>query len=261
MANIKKAGFTSRNPIKNSDLLIPAGVYDGISGVNKFGRNAAVAASGTEEIWDGSAAYSFPATALMTRISQTTDQAALRGATVRVQGLDANWAYVSQDATLNASNTETAVALATPLIRCFRMQLLDTTTATSSIRVHNTAESQDYAIITAGENQTLMAIYTVPAGLTAYITDYYATHNPTVGQTFTSCPIRLAVADQANGYAKATKHLLGVPEDGAFHFDFNPYMKVTEKSDICITASPVGAAADISAGFNLILLANASYGG
>ena len=224
------------------------------STINKFGRNTSVAAAGTEEIWDGSAAYSYPATALMTRISQTTDQEALRGATVEVQGLDANWALSIQNATLNASDTTTAVVLTTPLIRVFRMRILSSVVADSTVRVHNTAENQDYAIISVGKQQTQMAIYTVPADHSAYVTNYYAFHNPTVGQTFTSNPIELWARDNANGYAPQLKHIVGLPEDGQFQYNFNPYYAFGEKTDIYLTSSPVAAAADVSAGFDLILV-------
>ena len=147
----------------NQALEAASGNNTGMTSVNKFGRNSAVDIDVQEEIWDGSIAYSFPATALMTSISQTADQATLRGGTIEIQGLDANWDLVVQTATLDASDTTTVVTLTTPLIRCFRMRVLENVVTTSPIRVHNAGETVDYAIISVGNNQTLMAIYTVPA--------------------------------------------------------------------------------------------------
>ena len=118
----RAAGFSLRNPIKDSNLLIPAGVYPGISAMNKFGESPNITGGQEEEIWDGAAAYSWPATALMTSISQTADQAAMRGETIHIEGLDANWDYVAQDAVLDATLTTTVVTLTTPLLRCFRMR-------------------------------------------------------------------------------------------------------------------------------------------
>jgi len=60
----------------------------------------------------------------MTSISQTTDQVAMRSAVIEVQGLDASWDAVTQNATLDASDTTTVVTLTTPLIRVFRMKVL-----------------------------------------------------------------------------------------------------------------------------------------
>ena len=238
-------------------LNVAAGKVDGTTSVNKFGRNPNVASGTTEEIWSGSAAYVWPATALMTSISQTTDQVAMRGATIEVQGLDANYALVVQNATLNASDTTTVVTLSTALIRCFRMKVLADVVSTSDIRVHNAGETQDYAIISTGENQTTMAIYCIPAGKTGYMENFWAHHNPATNLDPTSNPVKLWARDKANSYESQIKSVVGLPTNGGFQHKFSPYPKFTEKTDIYITASPVGKAADVSAGFDLYLVDNA----
>jgi hypothetical protein len=241
--------------------MVPAGVWNGITSINKFGRNTACAGGATEEIWDGSAVYVYPATALMTHVSQTTNQAAMVGDDIEVQGLDANWEPVTQTVTLNGTDTTTAVALATPLIRAFRMRVLANTTIDSTIRLHNAAESQDYAVISVGKNQTQMAIYTVPNNQTAYITQYYATHNPRTGANATSLDIELWAQDNQNGYAPQLKHMFGLPLDGHFNHKFGPYVRLGERTDIFLTCAAVGvAASDISAGFDIILVDNDIYG-
>ena len=237
----------------DTTILAAAGTNSAMSSVNKFGRNPDVAIATEEEIWDGSAAYVYPATALMTSMSQTTDQVAARGLVIEVQGLDSTWALVVQTKALNAADTTTAVDLDTPLIRVFRMKVLGNVVTTSTIRVHNAAENQDYAIIDTGRNQTQMAIYTVPAGKTAYMTSYYAAVNPATILDPTSMPIRLYARDNANGYAKQIKHSIGLIV-GQFQHYFEPHYKFTEKTDIFITATPVGKAADVSAGFDIILI-------
>ena len=223
--------------------------------VNKFGRGVVTSGS-IFELWDGNAAYSFPATALMTSLSQTTDQVAMRGATIEIQGLDANRDPVTQTPTLDASDTTTVVTLSTALIRCFRMKVFADVVGDSPIRVHNAGETQDYAIISTGQNQTLMAIYTVANGETAYVTHSYAYHNPATGQDPTSNPITLWGCDKANSYAPQNKHVLGLPNNGGFEHPFRPYYKFTEKTDIFMTAAPVGKTADVSAGFDLIRVTN-----
>jgi len=224
----------------------------GYSSVNKFGRNTSVAIGVQEEIWDGSIAYSFPSTALITSMSQTADQVAMRGGNIEIQGLDADWKLVTQTKALDASLTTTVVTLATPLIRIFRMRVLENVVGNSAIRVHNAGETVDYAIISAGNNQTLMAIYTVPKHHTAYMTGYYAHINPVFNNDPTSNPITIWARDNANGYAKQLKHVVGLIADG-FQHKFSPYPKFGEKTDIYITAQPVGKAADVTAGFDLIL--------
>jgi len=244
--------MTLRKLTPDSNIYPASGADSAFTAINKFGRNTAVASGGKEEIWDGSAAYVFPATALMTSISQTADQAALNGGSIEIQGLDANWVRNTQTATLGTPST-VVVTLGTPLIRVFRMKVLANVVSDSPIRVHNAAESQDYAVIGAGYNQTQMAIYTVPADMNAYMTCYYAHHNPKSGQTFTSNPIEVWGADRANTYEAQLKHAVGIAADGSFQHFFHPYVKFTEKTDIFITSSPVSGVADISAGFDLIL--------
>jgi hypothetical protein len=233
------------------------GVYPGVTHINKFGRNAAVASGSTEDVWDGSAVYVFPATALMTSMSQTTDQSLLRGATVEIQGLNADWEMVTQIATLDGTLTTNVVTLDPPLIRCFRMKLQSATASASPIRVHNAGETQDYAIIGTGEGQTLMAIYTVPAGKTAYMTNLYATFDPGSGSP-TSLIMKLWGKDNLNGYARHIKHIAGLDINGSSTYikAFNPYKEFQERTDIFIEATTVGAASDVTAGFDLILVTN-----
>lgn len=242
--------------ISFTDLAISSGQIDGVSSISKFGRNTAVALDTTEEIWDGSAAYSFPATALITSMSQTADQAAMRGETINIQGIDASWNLVSQDALLDATDTTTVVTLTTPLIRVFRAKVNSSVVGDQDIRIHNAGETQDYAVVTAGNNQTQMAIYTIPNGKTGYVTNYWAHHNPATGQDPTSNAITLWAADNDNGYAKQIKHVIGLPSGGGFQHTFSPYLTFTQKTDIYLTASPVGKAADVSAGFDIILIDN-----
>ena len=63
-------------------LSIPAGLISGYSCVNKFGESPEVASGVREDIWDGQGQYSYPATALVTSMSQTADQALMRGAVI-----------------------------------------------------------------------------------------------------------------------------------------------------------------------------------
>lgn len=244
-------------PSRDFLFQIARGKINGAFHVNKFGQNANVADGVQEEIWDGSAAYVFPSSATITRVSQTSDQVALRGETVEVQGLDTNWNAVTQTVDLDGTLSTTPVALTTALRRVYRARILSATVADSTVRVHNTAESQDSAVIGTGNQQTLMAMYTVPDNHTAYLTSYYAVVNPGVGNP-TSLPIKLWGVDNVNGYAKQIKHTLGLDLDFTAHLqhNFNPYYVFGERSDIYITATPTGAAADVSAGFDLVVIKN-----
>ena len=251
---------TGRLKVQNENqfIEIPRGRINGYSVVNKFGANSNVDAGATEEIWDGNRVYVFPTTASITHIRTEADTAAMDGMVVEIQGLDTNYDLVVQNATIDAgTSTATEVELGTPLRRVFRMKVLSSVVTTNAIWVGATGMSAATAngIIQAGNNQTLMAIYTVPAGKTGYMTQWRATVNPATGKDPTSMPIKMWARDNANNYAKQLKDIQGLIV-GTLRVPYEPYYKFTEKTDIYFTASPVGKAADVSVGFDLILVDN-----
>jgi hypothetical protein len=234
------------------------GRIEGFSSISKFGRNSDIAAGATEDIWDGSALYVFPATALITSMSQTANQAGLVGGTIEWQGLDENWNLITQKVDLDGANTTTVITFPKPFRRIFRGKVLENVVSTSPIRAHNAGETQDYAIIGTGNNQTLMAIYTVPANCTAYLHSYYGNMNPATNKDPTTMNVRLWARDNGNSYERQLKHILGLDADATSHFShgFEPPLRFTQKTDIYIDGTTVGKAADISAGFDLQLIEN-----
>ena len=242
----------------NVALAAASGSDASMTSINKFGRNTNVAQGAQEEIWDGSIAYVFPTDATdITHIRSAVDSATTQGAVIEVQGLDANWDLVVQTKALDGTNSTTEVELDTALIRVFRMRVLDESVMDQDIWVGDDdfVEAAAKAIITAGNNQTLMAIYTVPANKAAYMTHYSSAINAGVGNP-TACIVKLWAKDNANGYAPQVKHTISVDLDfdATASESFNPYYKFTEKTDIYITATPVGAAADVTASFDLIIV-------
>ncbi len=238
-------------------LAISMGDIPGISCINKFGENPSSAQDTQEDLWDGGGTYSYPATALMTNLSQTTNQAVLVGGDIEIQGLDANWAAVTQTIALDAADTTTAVLLTTPLLRAFRMRVLEDVVATSPIRVHNAAETVDYAIISTGLNQTAMALYSVPAGVTAYMTNYFVSVTRSAALDPTGTDVKLWGADRANGYAFQMKHSIGLPNASTpYRHEFNTYKIFTEKTDIKLSSLCAAKAGQVHGGFDLILVTN-----
>ncbi|KKN12841.1 hypothetical protein LCGC14_1012520 [marine sediment metagenome] len=244
-------------PVLDQMLELSRGSVTGHSCINKFGANLAIASATTEDIWDGGGTYPFPTTADITHIVQAVDQVAMRGANIEVQGLDINWALVTQTKALNAANTTTAVALDTALLRVFRMRVNADVVGDQDIHVQNVGAGTQYATMLAGNNQTLMAIYTVPAGKTAFITNYFADTLVVTAKDPKSVNFRLWVADRANSYEFQLKHAQGINEAGTgITHVFAPYLVVTEKSDIKITAMPADKEVSAHAGFALILVDN-----
>lgn len=262
-------GFT--DPIKStagmiytadSMLEIARGNVTGMSCVNKFGENPLILAGATEDVWDGGGTYTFETTAAITHIRSAVNSAITRGMTIEVQGLNATWDLVVQTKALDGADSTTEVSLDTPLIRIFRMKVLANAVADQDIW----AGSSDFvvaaarAIIQAGNNQTLMAIYTVPNGYTAYMTSYYCDNVPNATRAPDSVEFKLWAADRANSYQFQLKNQRAIPIAGdGFQHEFKPYFKITQKTDIKISATVTGGVGDDShphAGFDLILITN-----
>ena len=127
---------------------------------------------------------------------QEIDQVNLRGQIVEIEGLDANWDVVTQFTLLNGTDTTTSVILSTPLIRVYRMKLNANFKGLSNITLHNTGNTITYAQITPTNNQTLMAIYTVPRGYTAFMTVFRASVINSTNKTPKSTEIKLWAADR-----------------------------------------------------------------
>ena len=239
-------------------LEVAKGNVPGHSIVNKFGRNIVITKDAEEFIWDGGGTYSFPASASLTHIRSAVDSATTQGLAIEVQGLDTNWDLTIQTATLDGTDSTTEVALTTALRRVFRLKVNDSGVADEAIQVGPTGFATQGAIITAGNNQTLMAIYTVPANKTAYIVKHYATLNLAATPNLTGALLKRWHQDNANSYSPQLKSSMGMALAGSSDIDHEYELpeRVTEKTDIYLTATAEGAAADVSAGFDLYLVDN-----
>lgn len=142
----------------------------------KFGNNPDCNGS-LETIWSHGGLYVYPAAATVMQVSSSSaDDAALgTGArTISVQGLDANYNEISEVVTLNGQNQ---VATTLSYLRVFRAFVITAgsgQTAAGTIYVGTGAATSGvptavYTEIALGENQTTMALWTVPAGYTAYM--------------------------------------------------------------------------------------------
>ena len=242
-------------------LDIASGTRFGHGQVNKFGASGDVADGVAEEIWDGAVPYVWPTTATIEKVRAAVDSVATRGMILNIQGVDANYDLTSVNTLLDPADSTTEVDIIANLLRVFRVKIIDSTVADQDIWVGPTGFASKQAVITAGNNQTLMALYTIPAGKTGYVTNYYAS---VIGDASAPAKIpnyvlfRLWERDNANGYAPQLKHETGAALIGTSNVghDFKPYHKVEEKTDIWMEATPDGDDARVSAGFDIILVDN-----
>jgi len=159
----------SSNP--NLTLAVNMGQVPGYSFVDKFGENPDIDTGTTpEDIWEFGGEYIYDADGTAPIISLVSDSAA-DTMDIDVQGLDIDGNLVSQIITLNGT---TRVALTTPLWRVFRMGNVGRTDIDGTVYCYvgtgGTPGASDVrAIIDNGNNQTLMALYTIPKNTVGYL--------------------------------------------------------------------------------------------
>lgn len=222
-----------------SNIAISAGNVAGYSHINKFGYSDNIASLST--IWDGSNIYAYSTSAgAVTVTSSSTDDV---GAVIEVQGLDASYHLVTQDIVLGATG-------ATNLIRVFRARLKTPASGeTTNIGIISVNIGGDLrAKILAGKGQTLMAVYTVPAGKTAYLLNLTTSVDKNVEVIY-----RLIAREIDDGgfQIKGQFGTFGTPLDHNYPIP----LVFTEKTDIEVQAD-AGNTSGGGATFDLILVDN-----
>lgn len=229
--------------------------------INKFGEHASIGSGETEDIWDygATADLAWPTAAAATTIVSTdaADDGAPAGTgaqTVQVQGLDDDYNLLTETATLNGTS---AVTLTNQFLRVFRAKVTAAgsgATAAGTISVKH--GSTFLAQITIGNNQTLMACYSVPSGYTAYMLSYYATMNRNV----VTGAADLRILARPFGQVWQLKKIIGLAGTGTsgWNYRYPVAPSYAEKTDIRMNATATANGTDISAGFDLFLVKNAT---
>lgn len=133
-----------------------------MGGIDKFGY-LPTAGTAYKTVWDGDNIYTYPSSAVA--MTATSDEGGTdEDVQITIQGLDTNYAEISETVTLNASGTATTDA---QFLRVFRAFVASDTDLTGDVTITNTGVT--YAKIFAEMQQTLMAVYTIPAGKRGYL--------------------------------------------------------------------------------------------
>lgn len=242
-------------------LEVAKGDVPGHSLVHKFGEAGDIdTADNFVDIWDGTTdanadkTYTFSTSADIDSISSAD---AGDGQDVEIQGLDANWDLVVQTVTLNG---QTKVALTTDLIRVFRMKNMGSTDFAGNVYcyVDDTittgipdTSNKIRAIVQAGLNQTLMAMYTIPNGKTGYIfRRWTALSSKIAGYSSVRSFARPFGGVFQLKYSAALATTGTSAKDENFHFP----MKMPAKTDVKMMADSSVNNMAVSAGFDIILV-------
>ena len=228
----------------------------------KFGFNSDIDDS-LETVWAQGGLYSHPSSASTMTVSSssTADTSAGTGArTVEISGLDSDYNEVSETITLNG---QTAVTTTNTYIRMNRAIVrsagsgeqnagviyVGTGTVTAGVPANK------YATIAVGDNQTLMCVWTVPAGYSAYLTQA----DVTVATTQNNKYATVHLVSRPNGEVFQVKDKF-VKAESVHSQVYTFPLKFTEKTDIEVRAIGDSSGADIaiSAGLDFVYIKNDS---
>ena len=228
--------------------------------VHKFGFNSDIDDS-LETIWAQGGLYSYLAAATQLSISSSSanDTSAGTGArTVTLSGLDTDYNEISETITLNG---QTAVTTTNSYLRIFRIVVnsagsggenagviyAGTGTVTAGVPANK------YATISIGDNQTLMAFWTVPANHTAYFLQTDVTVATTQNNKY--CTVSLVARPYGEVFQVKDRF---VKAESQTTLTYSVPLKFEEKTDIEYRAigDSSGANISISAAFEIIYIWN-----
>jgi hypothetical protein len=220
---------------------IAQGLVSGTSSINKFGYRESIPSS-YQTIWDGTADYAYAAAGTVLAVADNT--ASDDNGTVEVQGLDQNYALVTETLTIGGA------ASSNQFLRVFRARMITANTGTTNVdEVRIKRATTDLAIILAAAGQTLMSLYTIPAGKTGYLIRLQGNVDANNNALF-----RLISRPLNGSFSFNVKGQFGVFASG-FTVDYPIPLVFTEKTDLQVVAKSqnnVGGGAS----FDLILKDN-----
>ena len=238
-------------PMDNLFLNISRGLVKGTSFIHKFGAVPTMSTNTTGTVWDiADTVYPWSAWATAGIITVDRASASDAGKQVTVVGLDANYEPLTETITL--TNT-TGNASTNSFARIFRAFFSDGISNAGLISIKKGATI--VAAITAGKGQTLMAVYTIPAGTTGYLMKGTCSAQASADATgemyiryFGQSAFRIGHEFEVSGAG------------GQYLYDFTVPIPIPAKSDIDIRVIARANNGRYTAAFDLILIKD-SLGG
>ena len=254
---------------ESSGLSIAQGNVAGTSFIHKFGNAPNFDTSdGQVTVWDGAndaginqMVYQYSTSDDIDTISSSSGSDTQA---IAISGLDINYDEVAQTLILEG---QAKVTLNTPLRRVYRMVVVGSTGLVGDAYLY-----EDTAIVTgvpvdttkvravarAGQNQTLMALYTIPAGKKGYMRSWFAS---TAGGTKDSAYAMTLKARPINQTFQ-TKHLSSISDVGSSYIQHQyiepeVFLPLTDiEMMVESIASPGVSDASVSSGFDIVLVDN-----
>ena len=232
-------------------LEVQQGKIPGYSMVNKFGYNPSIGSGSFETIWETGDEYPWQSSAVTVDVvsDDTNDDVAGTGArTLRIQGLDGSYNFAEETVDMDGTTTVTTTQT---FLRVFRMSVQTAGTSGNNIgniSVTYTGGSDVAATISPGNGQTLMCLYTIPAGYTGYLLSIDVSSGKDQEMDFKFIQRDNSVTNAAF----QTKQFLNV-RGGQTSVIFNAINIIPQKSDIYVSGKG-SSTSSASASFDLLLV-------
>ena len=231
--------------LPNYGLGVAKGQFDDITHIHKFGAVPAMSQNTTGTIWDvNDTTYPWSSFDTAGTLSIPAVNASDNGKSIVLVGLDNDYLELTETVTVSSSGATTTTQ---SFKRIFRAYVTNgSVTNVGDIVVQKGGTT--VATIKAGKAQTLMAVYTVPAGKTGYILKGVATCQAGADATgnmfvryFGQDSFRVGHTFEVSGTG------------GEYLYDFGVPVKIPAKSDIDVRCSVRSNNARVTAAFDIIL--------
>ena len=231
--------------LPNYGLGVAKGQFDDITHIHKFGAVPAMSQNQTGTIWDvNDTTYPWSSFDTAGTLSIPAVNASDNGTSIVLVGLDSDYLELTETVTVSSSGATTTTQSFKRIFRAYVTNGSITNVGDIVVQKGGTT----VATIKAGKAQTLMAVYTVPAGKTGYILKGVATCQAGADATgdmfvryFGQDSFRVGHTFEVSGTG------------GEYLYDFGVPVKIPAKSDIDVRCSVRSNNARVTAAFDIIL--------
>lgn len=230
-------------------LEVAQGLIEGYSFNHKFGAVPSMSSGATGSIWDvNDTLYPWDALGSGSVVNVERNNVADNGIDVTIQGLDDNYNFAEETITITAAD-QVGTQLFTRVNRAF---ISGAATNAANIDIEaGSAGGTTVARITAGFGQTLMAVYTIPAGKTGYLL-----HGTATGSSDTDASGLMMVRYFGTDSFRVGHAFELQLRGGQYDYTFNTPIPIPEKTDIDVRASMRSNNKRITAAFDVLLVDN-----
>ena len=230
------------------DLNVSRGKVRGASQIHKFGATPSQSINTTASVWDMEDtlypwdAFDTPGVLVAAQVG-----AGDNGKVVTIQGLDENYEPVSEDFTLSSTGTVTGTQTFKRVYRGF----VSSGSGENVGQLNFSRGSIPVLRILAEAGQTLMSIYTVPAGYTGYLYQGVAT-----AQSGADATGFMYVRYNSIATIFRVGHTFELTGGGEYTYKFSFPQEMPEKTDIDVRLTTRSNNGRFTAAFDILLIKN-----